>query len=278
MPVRNGEATITEQLDALAVQDFDGDWELLVVDNGCTDSTVAIVEARNDVPVSVVDARHRAGINVARNAGLATAVGELVLFCDADDRVGPRWITAMAEAARDAHVLGGRVDEHSLNAATTPGRPPIPVDRLPVALGFLPFAMGANCGAWREVLEALGGWDEGFYGGNDDVDLSFRAQLAGYQVTFVPDAVVAYRHREGFGPLFRQFRGYGRMDPRLYARYRDAGLERPSLRSVLRRWARLSLLSPLALVDPVRRGRWSYQMGYTIGRVEGSLRDRVLYL
>ena len=46
VPCHNEESTLPEQLDALAAQEYDGDWEVVVVDNRSTDATAALVQER----------------------------------------------------------------------------------------------------------------------------------------------------------------------------------------------------------------------------------------
>ena len=125
--------------------------------------------------------------------------------------------------------MGGRLDEEALNQHPhAPRRPRHPRDRLPTALDFLPFAPGANLAIWADVLGTLGGFDERFVLGNDDVDLAFRAQLAGWRLGYAPAAVVAYRHRRRGHELFLQFRNYGRTEPLLFRLHCHHGLVRPS--------------------------------------------------
>ena len=68
MPVYNAAATIGEQLEALAHQDFAGGWELLIADNGCTDRTRDIAANFADrLPMRVIDASAEKGTALARN-------------------------------------------------------------------------------------------------------------------------------------------------------------------------------------------------------------------
>lgn len=285
LPLRGGAPWLHQQLCGLQAQTYRGPWQLLVADNGCAPAVVDLLGSwRNRLPLEMVDATSRRGINAARNRAVAAADGDLLAFCDGDDVVEPGWLSAMVDAAEHADVIGGRLDEESLNGGVEgPARPRMPVEHLPIALGFLPFAVGANLAVWAHVLHELGGFDERFRGGHDDVELSFRAQLAGKHLGFAPDAVVAYRHRACGLELFRQFRGYGRFEPLLYAQYRDCGMPRPPAAEVARRWVRLLLGAPLVLAappgrSPEARGDWLVRAGFTIGRLRGALATRVPYL
>lgn len=282
LPTRNAADCLAGQLAALAGQTYRGDWELLVADNGSRDGTVELARAHaGPLPLRLVDASRRRGINPARNEAARHARGELLAFCDADDIVQPGWLAALSGAATRFHLIGGRIEEDSLNEAAdaVAYRERLPSDRLPTALGFLPFAHGANFAVWADVLADLGGFDERFRHGNDEVELSFRAQLRGYRLGYAPDAVTAYRHRPTARGLFAQFRSYGRSEPLLFATYGTRGMPRPGLGEVVRRWGRIGLTVPLPRrADGRSRGRWCLEAGFSLGRLEGSLRHRVLYL
>ena len=120
IPARDAAGTIAEQLAALAGQEYVGDWEVIVADNGSTDQTRGIVEDwRARVPgLRVVDASARPGPSFARNRGAADATGDLLVFCDADDAVAPGWLAAVARAAVDFDVVTGPQDVGPLNATS----------------------------------------------------------------------------------------------------------------------------------------------------------------
>jgi succinoglycan biosynthesis protein ExoA len=70
----------------------------------------------------------------------------------------------------------------------------------------------------REVLRALGGYDERF-DACEDVEFNHRVAEAGYRSYVHPDLAVDYRPREGLGPFWRQMLRYGRGRGRLFARH-----------------------------------------------------------
>ena len=276
IPVRDGALTLPAQLRALASQTYTAPWELLVVDNGSTDATREVAEkARPDVPgLRIVDAHERPGESYARNRGIAGARGDFIAFCDADDVADPGWLAALAGAAPDADLIGGSLDSSVLS--------PMYADEQPAPMteqtDFLPFARGANCAAWKDVLTTIGGWDESYLGGGEDMDLSWRAHLCGYRVGYAHDARMHYRLRAELSGLARQKWNYGRSGARLYAAYRHAGFERRDNRTVLMNWSWLLLHTSDLARSPNLRRRWIRYGARLSGFLAGSAERGVRYL
>ena len=100
IPAFNAAQWIKDAVDSVLVQDF-RDFELIVVDDGSTDETLAIIDriAASDGRVSVIHQRN-AGPGVARNAGLDHASGEYVAFVDSDDKLAsPNALSSMMQRA-----------------------------------------------------------------------------------------------------------------------------------------------------------------------------------
>lgn len=282
VPVRDGAPVLGEQLTALQRQDYSGAWRVYVADNGSTDATVAVARSfAGSLPLTVVDAGAVPGINRARNAGSRAALedgAEVLVFCDADDAVDPGWLAAMARASTVWDAWGGALDRTRFS---DPARLR-PAHRRSTGLipwnGYLPFASGANLGVRARVWARLGGFDESFCGGGDDVDFCWRVQQAGFSLGFQADAVVHYRERPSLRGLARQFRGYGRQDPRLYRNHREHGMPPSSFRDGVRGWAHLVVHAPRSLRRADQRGQWVRWAARRFGRIEGSIRARTLYL
>jgi glycosyltransferase involved in cell wall biosynthesis len=277
LPVRNGEPHLAEQLASLAAQRYAGDWEVLVVDNGCTDRSMETVERwRARLPeLRVVDARDRRGLNRARNAGAAAARGDFLAFCDADDVTVPEWLELLAVAGATADIVGGPVDSEALNDGR-PKRwnPTEPITRLSSSYGFLPYAPGGNCGIWADVARAVA-WDESFGFGASDIDFAWRAQLAGYRAAFAPGALIRRRYRTSLRSTAKQYFRYGVSEPHLFRLYRRHGMTRDA--QALDTWRWLARSGHLLLTD-TGRGRWVRVAASKCGRTCGSLRWRVVYL
>lgn len=282
VPAYNEAAHLGEQLRALAAQDYEGEVEVVLADNGSTDGTPDVarrVGAELLPGLRVVDASERPGPSVARNAGWRAASGDLVLFCDADDVADRGWVRAMVAALETSALVGGRLEVETLNDADTLAwRSPPAQTHLPRAQGYLPFAMGSNMGVRADVLRSLGGFDEELDRSGEEPDLCWRAQLAGETLAFAPDAVVHYRLRRGLRPLLRQQRHWGLGSVDLYTRFRDRGMPRSSTAAAVRHWMRLLLGAPVRLPSRAGRGVWASRVAYRWGRVRASVEHRTVYL
>lgn len=281
VPVFNEAGTIRAQLEALAAQDYKGQLEVIVGDNGSTDGSAEVAHrfAGGRLSLEVVPAHHRKGPSAARNAGLVAAGGEIVLFCDADDVADSAWVRTMAEALERCELVGGRLEVESMNDALLRAwRQPGAQTSLPHLLDFLPFAMGANMGFRADVIRALGGFDERFDRGGEEVALCWRAQLGGATLCFAPDAVVHYRFRKGLVALMRQNRNWGKASVDLFVEFRSDGAHRSSTADGASRWLQLLLSAPLQLPRERTRGIWASRAAYRWGRAAASLEHKTLFL
>jgi GT2 family glycosyltransferase len=272
VPVLNGMPWVEHQLRALAAQQLAVDWEVVVADNGSDDGTRSCVMRWSEryPRIHLVDASARRGEAAAKNTGVRSAHGRFLAFCDADDVVRPGWLASMLAALADTDLVAGIFDFSALDG----GPKSVPVPAATRQLGFLPFGLGANLAVRREVFEAVHGFCEELPT-EDDVDLCWRLQLAGYRFAVTADAVVEKRERSGVKPMFRAALGYGRCGPRLYGRYRADGMRR-DLRGAAKAWIWLVVASP-GLVIPTRRRQWVRTFGIRAGRLAGSVRLRVFF-
>ncbi len=274
---RNAERYLARQLDALAGQSSAEAWELVLSDNGSTDRSRSILEEfRPRFPrLVVIDASACVGPGAVRNAGVRAAQGDRLLFCDADDEVGPGWLAAMSEALKIDGLVAARLDHDVLNEPwTRPARNPQP-GLLETEPRFLPYTFCAALGVRRSVHESIGGFDESYREAGEDRDYCYRAQLAGTPLVLVPNAVVHYRHRQTALGMYRQARGYGSANVRLYRDYRHLGLGRPPMARAVVSWVLMPARLLLALTTRHRFANWMARFGWRRGRLEASIRYRV---
>jgi glycosyltransferase involved in cell wall biosynthesis len=286
VPVYNAGTTITKQLDALVSQEVEVDFEVIVVDNRSSDDSAIVVASwlgrhPSASHVRVVEAFERAGASYARNTGVEASVGELVVYADADDEAAPGWLRAMWSGARPGVFLGGRQDVDSLNE---PGHRPVSrafaePDPDCGAYGFMPWAFGGNLAVWREAHDRVGGWNEAYTHGGDDVDYCYRLQLAGESYAYVSEAVMRYRERGSLRALAAQQLDFGRTAVQLYEDFAASGHPRSSYREVVGAWWWTISRLPYLLLGSARRRRlWLTLSCQRFGRLQESMRRRVLFL
>jgi GT2 family glycosyltransferase len=276
--VRNGAATIAEQLAALAAQNAAEDWELVVVDNGSTDATVEIVRRWEPrLPsVTIAPAGERAGLAYARNVGARAARGRVFAFCDADDVADPGWLGALSVGVGEAEMVGGRLELESLNSPLALHWRARPESlTLPTALGYLTYAPGANFAIGADVFEAVGGCDERFTACGDDLDLSWRIQRAGGSLLFAPEAIMHYRLRPDVRGVMRQRYRYGQAEALLRQKFSDA-IPPVVPRARARSLARLLRHSGELVRGAGSRGAWLAEAAHIAGQLRGSARYRVM--
>jgi len=83
IPVRNGERTLARAIDSVLAQTYTDGVEIIVVNNGSTDSTAEVIRSYGDKVVTIYEPKP--GVSVARNAGIAAARGEYIALLDSDD-------------------------------------------------------------------------------------------------------------------------------------------------------------------------------------------------
>jgi GT2 family glycosyltransferase len=206
MPAYNASATIGAAIRSVLAQTR-ADWELIVVDDGSTDDTVAAVTPfLSDPRIQLVRGENR-GQATARNTAIARARGRYVSMLDSDDLWMPSYLEAMAGVLeRDADVAFGYTDAWALDDATrrirrssamSRQRPPIPPPSDP--LEFLAVLVDRNFvyygGTIRlDVLEQVGSYDARLRGA-EDYELWLRIVAHGYRGERARDLLAVRRER-----------------------------------------------------------------------------------
>lgn len=194
--------------------------DILVVDNASTDDTVAVL-ARDWPGVRVVANDTNRGFGAATNHGIRETTGDRLLLLNPDARVTAGAIDRLStvlDTDPAVAIAGPRLVDDAGRSELSHGRHIGPLAELgqklrvrayehrwPFVAGWLERRMqvarfpdwvsGACWVARRDVLEAVGLFDERFFLYTEDVDLCARVRGAGHRVAFVPDAVV--RHTRG---------------------------------------------------------------------------------
>lgn len=219
LPVRNRPTTIAAAIESVVAQQY-RDWELLVVDDGSTDSTPEIVERYAAADHRVVLIRATAGgVCAARNAGLRAAKGRYVAFLDSDNQWLPELLAASVAALEhdDAVAVHSVVemtddDGHRRYLALEGDREDLIHGGNLIDLNTLV--------ARREAIDRIGGFDESLRRWVD-YDLVIRLAELG-RIRLLPIVGVAYAET---------------MDTGRISTVEVAGWEQRSLSKYLMDWA-----------------------------------------
>jgi GT2 family glycosyltransferase len=213
IPNWNGERFLPTCLSSLHRQSFE-DFETVLVDNGSTDGSVALVD--QDFPqVRVLALGENRGFSAAVNAGIRISHTEYVALLNNDTETDQGWLEALMRAAEmhpEAGSFASKLVDFNDRRILDGAGDVLRRSGLPYRLGHgepdcgqydeATFVFGACAGAAlykRSMLEEVGLFDEDFFANCEDGDLSFRAQLAGYRCLYVPQSVVYHMGSATFG-------------------------------------------------------------------------------
>lgn len=213
IPHWNGLHHLDDCLHALRQQTFDSH-EIILVDNGSSDGSQEYLR-RVFPEVRLIELGENRGFTGACNAGYAAARGEFILLLNNDTEADPRWIETIVETF-DHHPEVGSVAskmllfdqrEHFHTAGDfyrvngLPGNRGVwqvnhgQYDREEPVFG----ACGGAAAYRRLMLEEIGFLDDSFFFSCEDVDLAWRAHLAGWEVRYAPGAIVYHKLKASGG-------------------------------------------------------------------------------
>lgn len=211
----NGQRWLRGCLDAVENQVDAPPYETLVVDNGSQDGSPAFVR-RTYPSVQLAELPENRGFAAGNNAGAAHAAGEWLAFLNNDTVAAPDWLARLWASVRSRPEFA--LVTSRLVFLDDPGRVDSAGDGYYRAGGAFkhghgqPAAQftdsretfGACGGAFmirRDAFLELNGFDERFFMLYEDVDLSYRARLAGLRVWYAADAVVRHAGSGSMGVL-----------------------------------------------------------------------------
>lgn len=280
IPAYNAGQSLGNQLEALHNQNFEGEWEAIVIDNGSTDNTVSVVKNYQRIMpnLRLVQASERKNRSYARNQGVKAARGSLFLFCDADDVVSNNWITAMTEALQEHSVVICPAETRLLRKSAQNETYLNRTSLKDIYLDFLPVAMGCNSGVRRDAFEPTGGFSENFPR-NQDVDLSWRLQLMGHEIYLTQETMIYYRPRNTYKGIMMQGFEVGMAQVNLYRAFAAHGMPKSSSREASAEyWQLIRELRTIHRKNRLKREQWVQKMSTRLGRILGSFRYRRFYI
>jgi glycosyltransferase involved in cell wall biosynthesis len=215
----NAERTMLSCLASLEQLNYP-DYEVIVVNDGSTDRTLAISES---FAYCRIISQENKGLSVARNVGAEAATGEIVAYTDSDCVADPDWLS----------YLVGTMEAKGLVACGGPNFSPTETSLVPEAVAVSPGApchvllddeiaehiAGCNMAFRRDVLLGIGGFDPVFRAAGDDVDICWRLQDAGHAIGYGAAGFVWHFRRNTVKAYIGQQKGYGKAEALLYGKH-----------------------------------------------------------
>ena len=206
--VLNAEEHIGAFLASVAAQTRTPD-EVVIVDGGSTDGTVAALRAADGIAFI-----EESGANIARgrNLAIAQATHEVIAVADADCAYGPEWLAALLEPLEaGADVAMGwtePVTDSLLGACVSSLGMPLSSDEVHPST-FMPSAR--SVAFRREAIDAVGGYPEWLAIG-EDMWVNHRWRERAFDLRFAPEAVARWHPRGSLGDIWTQYVKYARGD------------------------------------------------------------------
>jgi GT2 family glycosyltransferase len=213
----NGQRHLDALFSHLAQQSV-RDFDVVLVDNGSTDASLAKVSAakqQHGLQIQVIRNNKNLGFAPACNQGIRASRGEWLVMLNNDTRPEPAWLESLLATGESAPNVG-MVASKLLRAHL-----PEQIDSAGIAVDWMgiswdwrggetddveeqdPVEIFGPCGGAalysRRMLDAIGGFDDDFFAYLEDVDLAWRARLAGWQCLFQPQARVLHAHSGTLG-------------------------------------------------------------------------------
>ena len=211
VPAYNEAIVINRTIASLLAQDYHGEMEIVVVDDGSSDATYAIARAQYaDEPRVVIYAKVNGGKASALNYGIARARGEIVVGLDADTLFRPDTLRKLVAPLGDPDVgavAGNAKVGNRINIITRWQAIEYVVsqnlDRRAFSLLNCITVVPGAVGAWRKSLvQQVGGFSEDTLAEDQDLTLAIRRN--GRSIAYADDAIAYTEAPDTFGGLAKQ--------------------------------------------------------------------------
>ena len=222
VPIYNGEADLPDLLDCLRAQTYPSNLvSYCLVDNGSHDRTSEILNASQNAQNFVILSESQIQSSyAARNVGIRSATGEILVFTDADCRPEPNWLEDLIQPFEDLAVglvagevkalLGNTLLEQHADRQETLSQ------KHTLAHPFCAYGQTANLAVRYQVFEQVGLFRPYLTTGGD-ADLCWRVlRQTPWQIKFAERAIVRHRHRSTLAALRSQWHRYGRSNRYLH--------------------------------------------------------------
>ncbi|MEH2401054.1 glycosyltransferase [Nostoc sp.] len=224
VPIYNGETDLPELINCLLSQTYPKDRvEYLLVDNNSSDRTLSILKtSAENCPITIhpLSENQIQSSYAARNTGIRAAVGEIIVFTDADCRPQPQWLDSLIQPFVNSEVVIVPGEILALPGTTLlelhADREETLSQKHTLDHPFRPYGQTANLAIRRIALEKAGLFRPYLTtGGDADICWRILGENIG-RLEFAANAIVGHRHRATLKELQSQWRRYGRSNRYLH--------------------------------------------------------------
>ena len=221
IPVYNRPKEMQDILSSIVAQNYEGDFEVVVVEDGSTEKAEAVVAAFQGQLKLSYYYKENEGAGKARNFGMSKAKSDFFIILDSDCILPKTYLDIFAKAyqSNPFHFFGGPDAAHQnfspfqkavsyamTSFLTTGGLRGHKNNK-----DFQPRSF--NLGVSKEAFQACGGFKAMPIG--EDIDLSFRLKALGYHAIYLSEAVVFHKRRTHLKAYFKQTFKFGKARPLL---------------------------------------------------------------
>jgi len=216
VPVHNGEQWLDEVLPAILAQGDGRPLEIVVVDDGSTDGSAAILKRYEEAGQCTVVRGEQRGAAAASNLGIQQTSHPIVCQVDQDVVLQPGWMAGLLSELSKPDVAAAQgyylTDPQGSIWARVMGYD-LELRYSRIKVRYMNHVCTGNTAYRAAALKQAGGFDESLGYGYDN-DMSYRLGEAGFRLAFVKEAHSIHRWREGLAAYLKQQYGvgYGRLD------------------------------------------------------------------
>jgi len=241
VPTYTRAGLLPKLLESLVNQDYEGEYEVLIVDDGSGDGTPEVLgEWSRRFPERIrVFFQRNSGPAAARNRGAQEAKGRFVAFIDDDCSAEAGWLRSLEETLEGtgaAAAAGTVVNLERTWVGRYTNRESV-IDHVVSTDGSVAEFITANACVRIEIFKEIGGFDEAIrVAGGEDTDFSLRLRSAGYRIARAQRACVNHSSYQTCVEYLRMIYRHGRGRRRLGERFPGYRIRLPLLRLLWLAW------------------------------------------
>ncbi|PQJ78073.1 glycosyltransferase [Polaribacter porphyrae] len=229
IPVYNRPKEINELLESLTKQDFNNDFEVVIVEDGSTETSEKVIENYQSQLNINYFFKENSGAGASRNFGMQKASGNYFIILDSDVIVPPQYLTTVKntlesnytdafggpDAAHHSFTALQKAINYSMTSFLTTGG----IRGKKKGVGKFQLR-SFNLGISKKAFEITQGFSKMKTG--EDIDLTFRLWENGFETQLITEAFVYHKRRSTIKQFFKQTYAFGTARPILNKKYPES--------------------------------------------------------